>query len=75
MKRHQFIKSNWDVVNKLMKSGYVSISTKFHHDIYNYYKGTDGMKKKMDRYSATAEAMKTSERSVIRAIREMEKSI
>lgn len=70
-----YIKKNYKVVDRLLKSGKVSLSVKQEFEIYQYYQTTKNIKSKMQRYSNTASAMKVSEVTVMRAVKEMKKVI
>ena len=70
-----FIKSNNQVIEKLLKVGVISLTVKQQIEIYNYHKGTEYIKSKTQRVTNTAEAMKVSENTVRRALNEMKKTI
>ena len=75
VKLGDYIKKNYDVVNKLLKGGAVSISLKQQYDIYQHFNTTTHIKSTMQRYEDTAEAMKVSSSTVRKAVSEMKKSI
>lgn len=68
-----FITKNMDFFDKLVRAGKISLTVKQEIDIYQYWLTTSGGK--MQRYTDTAEAMGVSERTVIRAVKEMKKVI
>ena len=70
-----YIKNNYQVVDKLLKAGKLPLSVKQEYEIYQFYQTTNNIKSKMQRYSNTASAMKVSEVTVMRAVKEMKKVI
>lgn len=71
----QFIEENMDDLKKLHKIGIVSCNLITNYSIYSYFKSLNPQEEKMTRYTFTAEAMKVSERSVMRAVKEMESAM
>lgn len=75
VKLGDYITKNYDVVDKLLKSGKVPVSLKTEYEIYQYFNTTGHLKSTMQRYTNTAEAMRVSERTVMRAVKEMRKIV
>lgn len=73
----KFVEDHITELKNLQKLGIVSSTLIANFHIYSYYKSLNPAKvpQKMNRYTFTAEAMKVSERSVMRAIKEMEKTM
>ncbi|HET8838041.1 MAG TPA: hypothetical protein VFM82_03515 [Flavobacteriaceae bacterium] len=69
----ELINGNMGFFDRLVRAGKVSLTVKQEIDIYQYWLSTTG--KKMQRYSETSEAMGVSERTVIRAVKEMKKVV
>lgn len=72
MKKYEFVKKNISVVRAMIKSGDLSSKILTEYNIYSTYLATKSEEKKMTRYRVTAELNGCSQRSVMRAIREME---
>ena len=70
-----YIQTNHQVIDKLLKVGVISLTVKQQVEIYNYHKSTEYIKSKTQRVTNTAEAMKVSENTVRRALNEMKKVI
>lgn len=73
----QFIEENIDDLKKLHKIGIVSCKLINSYSIYTYFKSLNpqDVPEIMSRYTFTAEAKNVSERSVMRAIKEMESTM
>jgi LytS/YehU family sensor histidine kinase len=71
----EFVTKNYQVVEKLLKAGAVSITLKQQYEIYQYFNTTSHIKSRMQRYENTAEAMKVSLNTVRRAVDEMKKAV
>ena len=71
----EFVTKNYNVVEKLLKAGAVSITLKQQYEIYQYFNTTKHIKSTMQRYENTAEAMKVSTYTVMRAVTEMKKAV
>lgn len=72
MKKYDFIKKNYKLVQALARSGDVSIKTLTNYSIYSVYLGNKTLSSKMQRYQNTADTCKVSVQSVMRAVKEME---
>lgn len=71
----EYIKRNYTVFEKLVNRGKISLSVKQEFEIYQFYNTTSHIKSKMQRYTATAEAMRVSESTVRNCVSEMKKVI
>lgn len=69
----ELLEKNMPLLDKLVRAGKVSLTVKQEIDIYQYWLNTSG--NKMQRYTDTSEAMGVSERTVMRAVKEMKKVI
>lgn len=70
-----FIKKNIDVFSKMVKIGAIPPSYLNYYRIYCFYRTTESLKSKMERYNFTAISMKTSTNTVISAVKVMEKRV
>ena len=70
-----FIKKNIDVVKVFVKIGRMPLSVMNDYDIYLFYKSIDYEPAQMKRYGIVAKNFKVSEKTVQRAISDMEKNI
>lgn len=70
-----YIQTNIAVFSTFVKLGSVPQSIMNQYKIYTFYKSLDKMPSKMDRYTFTAESLKTNVTSVRDAVREMERNI
>lgn len=70
-----FLQANMDVFRKLVMLGKVPQSVMNEYKIYVFYSSLKHVPSKMDRYSFTAESLKTNEKTVRNAVREMEKMV
>lgn len=59
----------------MVKCGILPIHYLNYYEIYCFYSTLHNIEKKMDRYSFTAETLKTNEQIVMRAIKEMEREV
>lgn len=69
----ELLEKNMPLLDKLVRAGKVSLTVKQEIDIYQHWLSTTG--NKMQRYTDTSEAMGVSERTVMRAVKEMKKVI
>lgn len=70
-----YIEQNIDVFSKMVKIGAVPPSYFNYYKIYAFYRTTDQMKSKMDRYYFTSDSMKTNTTTVQKAIKLMESRV
>jgi len=71
VKKHEFIKANFELVQRLVKSGDMSGKTMADYKIYvAFIARTEALK--MERYESTAELCRCSSRTVMNAIKNME---
>jgi hypothetical protein len=71
----EFVTKNYQVVEKLLKAGAISLTLKQQYEIYQYYNTTSHIKSKMQRYENTAEAMGVTTRWVMKSVNEMKKAV
>lgn len=71
----EYIKSNIKVVQTFVKIGRMPLSVMNDYDIYLFYKSIDYEQSQMKKYSIVARHFKVSEKTVQRAISDMDKNI
>lgn len=70
-----YINKNMGVVRTLVKIGKMPLSVMSDYDMFRMWQATDYEKSQMQRYKIVSKNFKVSERTVIRAVSEMKKSI
>lgn len=68
------IKKDMPVIIKLAKIGAVSPNLINAYNIYVFYESLSNEPSKMNRYTFTADSLRIDERTVMRAIKQMEKA-
>jgi len=69
-----FIKNNFSTINTLLKAGVISPSTIANYNIFVFYKGLGNMPI-MEKYTVTAKAMRVSEGTVRKSVRDMQRKM
>lgn len=70
-----FVEENYNIIQTLFSYGKVSQTLINEYHIYKEYQKHDNIQSKMLRYSIVSEMLKISDKSVIRAINNMEKEV
>lgn len=70
MNVYQLILENEYFFNRMVKLGKISLKTRMEMEIYAYFKNTTG--RRMIRYSKTSVEFGLSEKTIMRAVKEME---
>lgn len=72
VKKHEFIAKNISSIRRLIKSGDITGKLINDYNIYKVYMGYSSIKSKMERYQFTADDLRISQNTVIKAIKSME---
>lgn len=70
-----FVEENYNIIQTLFSYGKVSQTLINEYHIYKEYEKLDDVQSKMMKYSIVSEMLKISDKSVIRAINNMEKEV
>ena len=70
-----FVEDNYNIIQTLFSYGKVSQTLINEYHIYKEYQNLDHVKSKMEKYSIISDLLKISDKSVIRAVSNMEKEV
>ncbi|TWP29357.1 hypothetical protein ETU08_07605 [Apibacter muscae] len=69
----ELINKNKGVFKRMVRGGLISCSVVNHYEMYKFYKGVDNSLSKMEKYQLTAEEFRVDIKTIIRAIKKMER--
>lgn len=70
-----FVEENYNIIQTLFSYGKVSQTLINEYHIYKEFQKLENIKSKMEKYSIVSDLLKVSDKSVIRAVNNMEKEV